>query len=188
MNKDNMIDVKNFSKTKLGSTLALISSVLVGIVAFTIASFTILFLRNMALEVDSQASAVNKSVATALFQILGPAVEHKKYNRIDKVIVNAKTNNLIAYFIVKNNKTKNIDYSSISVLTNKKFSQKLIDSISIDRNRNIKLNDDASTYYIVGEKENYTMYLGFYSKSFILQEVELFINSMSYLVFLAIFN
>ena len=103
MNTETLVNIKKISKTKLSSTLAIISSVLVGLIALMITSFTIFFLRNMTAEVDRQASAVNKSVATALFQVLAPAVENKRYDRIEKFITNARTNNLIAYFIVNGN-------------------------------------------------------------------------------------
>ena len=47
METQELINIKKISKTKLSSTLAIISSVLVGLIALMITSFTIFFLINI---------------------------------------------------------------------------------------------------------------------------------------------
>lgn len=174
------------TKIKLSTHMALISSILIGTIVLFISAFVILFLKDISLIVDSQASTVNKAFSTSIFQVVGKDVDAKNYKNIEKITANAITNNLIAYFIVKDNKTNLIEFSTIKSLTNKNFSTKILTAITANDTKNFTLHKKTNTYYIAGPKKDATMYIGFYSKSLLNQSIENFINSMSFMVVLSI--
>ena len=69
---------KNQLKIKLSTHLALISSVLIGVIVLFLAAAVIFFLRDISLKVDTQNGVVNKALSTSFFQVLGPELEQKK--------------------------------------------------------------------------------------------------------------
>ena len=117
-----MFKKNNKNKIKLSTHLAFLSSILIGVIVLFVAAAVIFFLREISLNVDSQASFVNRALSSSFFQVLGPELEQKKYKNIDKVIDGALANNLVAYFIVKDNATNKIIYSSLKKMENKTFS------------------------------------------------------------------
>ncbi len=177
---------KDTVKLRLSSHLALITSVLIGAIVLFISAYVTMFLKDVSTQVESQASTVNKAVSTSLFQVLSASVDKKDYANVDKIVNNAITNNLIAYFIIKDNDTNIITYSTIEKLKGKVLNKNLLNRVNADENNQYTLQKDTSTYYISGPKKTCTMYIGFYSKAILSQNVENFINNMSYLVILAI--
>ncbi len=178
---------KHALKIKLSTQLALVSSILIGIIALFISAYVVIFLKDTTLRVDNQSSSINRALSVSFFQILGNAADKKDYANVQKIVNNAMNNNLIAYFVVKNNKTNIIEYASIPSLINKTFSTEVLDGIKAkDINSYALLHSETSTYFIPGPKKNITMYIGFYSKALLNQSIEDFIAHMSGIVFLAI--
>lgn len=176
----------NKNKIKLSTHLAFLSSILIGVIVLFVAAAVIFFLREISLNVDSQASFVNRALSSSFFQVLGPELEQKKYKNIDKVIDGALANNLVAYFIVKDNATNKIIYSSLKKMENKTFSTNILKAITVKDIKGHLMGDFYSTYYVIGEKKDFTMYIGFYSKSILSQSIEAFINNMSIIIIFAI--
>lgn len=181
-----MFKKNNKNKIKLSTHLAFLSSILIGVIVLFVAAAVIFFLREISLNVDSQASFVNRALSSSFFQVLGPELEQKKYKNIDKVIDGALANNLVAYFIVKDNATNKIIYSSLKKMENKTFSTNILKAITVKDIKGHLMGDFYSTYYVIGEKKDFTMYIGFYSKSILSQSIEAFINNMSIIIIFAI--
>lgn len=181
-----MFKKNNKNKIKLSTHLAFLSSILIGVIVLFVAAAVIFFLREISLNVDSQASFVNRALSSSFFQVLGPELEQKKYKNVDKVIDGALANNLVAYFIVKDNATNKIIYSSLKKMENKTFSTNILKAITVKDIKGHLMGDFYSTYYVIGEKKDFTMYIGFYSKSILSQSIEAFINNMSIIIIFAI--
>jgi len=181
-----MFKKSNKNKIKLSTHLAFLSSILIGVIVLFVAAAVIFFLKEISLNVDSQASFVNRALSSSFFQVLGPELEQKKYKNIDKVIDGALANNLVAYFIVKDNATNKIIYSSLKKMENKTFSTNILKAITVKDIKGHLMGDFYSTYYVIGEKKDFTMYIGFYSKSILSQSIEAFINNMSIIIIFAI--
>ncbi len=174
------------AKIKLSTHLAFLSSMLIGVIVLFVAAAVIFFLKEISLNVDSQAGFVNRALSSSFFQVLGPELEQKRYKNIDKVIDGALTNNLVAYFIVKDNATNKIIYSSLKKMENKTFSSNILKAITVKDIKGHLVGDYYGTYYVIGEKKDFTMYIGFYSKSILSQSIEAFINNMSIIIVFAI--
>ena len=100
-------------KLKLSTHLALLSSILIGVIVLFVAATVIFFLREISFKVDNQTGLVNRALSTSFFQVLGPEVEKKDYQNIDKIMDGAILNNLVAFFVVKDNANNKIIYSSV---------------------------------------------------------------------------
>mgnify|MGYP003291044764 CR=1 FL=1 len=174
------------SKIKLSTHLALISSVLIGVIVLFVSAAVIFFLKEISFKVDNQISLVNRALSTSFFQVLGPDLEQKKYINVDKVIDAAIVNDLVAYLVVKDNQTNKIVYSSISGFENKEFSSNMLQLLSKGWVENTASQKYFGTYYVIGEKKDITMYIGFYAKSILSQNIEAFINNMSIIIIFAI--
>jgi len=177
---------KHTSKIKLSTHLALISSILIGVIALFISAYVVLFLKDVTIKVDAQSSSINRALSTSFFQILGDASDKKQYATVQRVVNNAINSNLIAYFVIKNNATNKIEYASIPSLKGKVFTTQILNGIKAKDTNNYNLHRDTGTYYITGAKKDSTMYVGFYSKALLNQSIEEFINNMSYIVIIAI--
>ncbi len=177
---------KHTSKIKLSTHMALISSVLIGIITLCIAAYVMLFLKEITIKVDTQSSSINRALSTSLFQILGNAVDKKNYSNIQNVVNNAINSDLIAYFVVKNNTNNKIEYSSIPALKGKIFSTQILNGIKAKDIDTYTPHGNTGTYYVTGAKKDTTMYVGFYSKALLNQNIENFINNMSYIVIFSI--
>lgn len=177
---------KHTSKIKLSTHLALISSILIGVITLFISAYVVLFLKDVTIKVDTQASSINRALSASFFQILGESVDKKQYSSVHKVVTNATNSNLIAYFIVKNNNTNKIEYSSIPALREKTFTTQMLNGIKASNTKNYNLHSDTGTYFIAGAKKDTTMYVGFFSKALLNQSIEDFINNMSYIVIISI--
>lgn len=178
-----MVRERYKSKIKLSTHLALISSVLIGVIVLFVSASVIFFLREISIKVDTQTGHVNRALSTSFFQVLGPDLEQKKYKNVDKVIDAAIVNNLVAYFLVKDNSTNKIVYSTMKNLENKIFSPQMLLSKNIMNSNDY---DYSGTYYVIGEKKDITMYIGFFAKSILSQNIEVFINNMSIIIVFAI--
>ena len=181
-----MFKNKSSMKIKLSTHLALISSVLIGVIVLFVAAAVIFFLKDISLKVDTQTGYVNRALSTSFFQVLGPELEKQKYKNIDKVVDSAITNNLLAYVIVKNNIDNKIIYSSIKNFVGKDFSPTLLRAITSINVEKHNIGDYVGTYYIIGERKDFTMYIGFYSKSILSQNIEDFIDNMSIIIVFAV--
>ena len=181
-----MFKINNKIKLKLSTHLALLSSILIGVIVLFVAAAVIFFLREISFKVDTQTGLVNRALSTSFFQILGPDIENKEYKNIDKVIDGAILNNLVAYFVVKDNASNKVIYSSVKKLTGSEYSPAILKNISEYDIKNYGMKDYLSTYYVIGEKKNFTMYIGFYSKSLLSHSIENFINNMSIIIIFAI--
>lgn len=174
-------------KVKLSTHMALLSSIIVGIIVLMISAYVVFCFRDISSNVYEQTQNINKSVANSLFQIVGKDIEKQNYAYIiSKTINNAINNNLIAYFIIQDNKTNKVEYSSIPSLRGKSFQIKTLKGITAKDTNSYLLKSATSTYYIVGPKKDKTMYVGFYSKALLNQSIEQFTDTMSYLIILAI--
>lgn len=174
------------SKIKLSTHLALLSSVLIGVIVLFVSASVIFFLREISFKVDSQIGFVNRALSASFFQVLGPELEQKNYQNIDKVIDPAVVNNLIAYFVVKDNSTNKIVYSSVDGFENKEFTTSMFQLLAEGGFNSGTAFDYSGTYYVIGEKKDVTMYIGFFSKSILSQNIEAFINNMSVIIVFAI--
>ena len=177
---------KKKSKIKISTHMALISSVLVGGIVLFLSAYVILFLKDISVDVDEHSNAVNTALSASFFQVVGDDVDKKEYGKVEKVIENAMKTHLIAYFIVKNNDTNKIEYSTIKAFTNKGFSASILNGITTRETEDYIMGQNTGTYFVSGAKKDRTMYIGFYSKSLLHQNIEKFIDNMSYLVILAI--
>ena len=177
---------KHISKYKISTIMAFISSALIGTIVLLISAYVIVFLRDISASMSVQTKNINKAVATSLVQILGPEVDKKDYAVMDKSVSNAINTNLIAYFIVSNNKTKKIEYSSIKELENVEISNDTLKKIVAKDTNNFFMHGETSTYYIVAPKKNSTIYVGFFTKAPLTQSLEVFTDNMSYMVILSI--
>lgn len=178
--------VKINKKLKLSSHMALITSILIGVIVLFVSAYVIMFLKDIIVKVEKQSTEINKSVSTSLFQILSPNIDQKNYNNIDKLVSNAIKTNLIAYFVIKDNSTNKIIYSSAKSLSGKDFNYNILNDIDKIEKNPYDSHKDTRTYYISGNKKDSTMYIGFYKKAILSQSLEDFINNMSYIVILAI--
>ena len=176
----------NKSKIKLSTHLAFLSSILIGVIVLFVSAAVIFFLKEISIKVDNQTGFVNRALSTSFFQVLGPEIEQKNYKNIDKVIDGALVNNLVAYFVVKDNSNNKVIYSSLKKMVGKDFSSGILRAITVRDIKNYSNNDYSGTYYVVGERKDFTMYIGFYSKSILSQNIENFIDNMSVIIVFAI--
>lgn len=172
-------------KMKLSTHFALLSAILVGIVVLLVSAYVIWFIRDLSEQIDIQTDIQNRSVATAFFQMLGDGTNPKTYAPARKVINGALTNNLIAYFFMKDNTTEMVEHSSIVGLKGKKFKSNLLDIYSANEIKIKGLLPNQPTYYVSGINKNKTTYIGFYKKSVLTQDLEILVNNMSYIIVFA---
>lgn len=181
-----MADSKKKTKIKISTHMAFVSSILIGAIVLFLSAYVILFLRDISTEVDNNAGSVNKALSTSFFQVVGNEVENHNYYKIDRIVANALKTNLIAYFIVKDNDTNKIVYSTVKGFEDKNFSASILSGITSKETNSPIMGTNTGTYFVSGPKKHTTMYIGFYSKSLLHQNIEKFIDSMSYLVILAL--
>lgn len=181
-----MADSEKKTKIKISTHMAFVSSILIGAIVLFLSAYVILFLRDISTEVDNNAGSVNKALSTSFFQVVGNEVENHNYYKIDRIVANALKTNLIAYFIVKDNDTNKIVYSTVKGFENKNFSASILSGITSKETNSPIMGANTGTYFVSGPKKHTTMYIGFYSKSLLHQNIEKFIDNMSYLVILAL--
>ena len=168
-------------KRTLKLEFTLLTSLLVMLIVLSISFYVMTFVKNLSQNASNQSLMLNETIARMVTEMAANSVKTNSLEKMQVDIENMMKVNLLSYVVVRNVKTKEVEFSTIPNLKNKKLfpSNNLITEIR----KNKKLpNYERETYSLVNSFPKYTVHIGFYQDPVLVSSLDNFRKNLAGLV------
>ena len=171
----------NKIKRTLKLEFTLLTSLLVMLIVLSISFYVMTFVRNLSQNASNQSLMLNETIARMVTEMAANGINTNSLPKIQTDIENMMKVNLLSYVVVRNVKTKEIEFSTLPDLKNKKLfpSNNLITEI---RKKNKMPNCERETYSLVNSFPQYTVHIGFYQDPVLVSSLDSFRKNLAGLV------
>lgn len=171
----------NKIKRTLKLEFTLLTSLLVMLIVLSISFYVMTFVRNLSQNASNQSLMLNETIARMVTEMAANGINTNSLPKIQTDIENMMKVNLLSYVVVRNVKTKEIEFSTLPDLKNKKLfpSNNLITEI---RKKNKMPNCERETYSLVNSFPQYTVHIGFYQAPVLVSSLDSFRKNLAGLV------
>lgn len=168
-------------KRTLKLEFTLLTSLLVMLIVLSISFYVMTFVKNLSQNASNQSLMLNETIARMVTDMVSNGIENNSLTKIQTDIENMMKVNLLSYVVVRNVKTKTIEFSTLPDLKNKKLfpSNNLISNI---RKNNKLPYYERETYSLVNGFTNYTVHIGFYQDPVLVSSLDNFRKNLAGLV------
>lgn len=171
----------NKIKRTLKLEFTLLTSLLVMLIVLSISFYVMTFVKNLSQNASNQSLMLNETIARMVTEMAANSVKTNSLEKMQVNIENMMKVNLLSYVVLRNVKTKEVEFSTIPNLKNKKLfpSNNLITEIR----KNKKLpNYERETYSLVNSFSKYTVHIGFYQDPVLVSSLDNFRKNLAGLV------
>ncbi len=168
-------------KRTLKLEFTLLTSLLVMLIILSISFYVISFVKNLSQSASNQSLMLNETIGRMVTDMISNNIKNNTMPKIQTDIDNMMKVNLISYVVVRNVKTKTIEFSTIPQIKNKKLfpSNNLISEI---RKNNKMPNYERETFSLVNSFKDYTIHIGFYQDPVLVSSLDGFRKNLAGLV------
>ncbi|UKI42240.1 MAG: hypothetical protein L6V95_04555 [Candidatus Melainabacteria bacterium] len=111
----------NKIKRTLKLEFTLLTSLLVMLIVLSISFYVMTFVRNLSQNASNQSLMLNETIARMVTEMAANGINTNSLPKIQTDIENMMKVNLLSYVVVRNVKTKEIEFSTLPDLKNKKL-------------------------------------------------------------------
>ena len=169
------MNTKTKKQTRLRLQFTIMTILMVTVIMLVAGGYTFLFSKDLAGQISYQNSNFNKALATMVYELVREDLVNDNYGNITGKTRSMITNNIIAYILVTDDKTKEVVYSTKGNLVGKSF-EEAQNYLKKNLNGNY---ENQSTYYLFGHSDNENIYVGYYMNSYVQIFLQRLINHLS---------
>lgn len=175
----NLFGILRSKERKLSYEFAFLTSGVIAIIVLCMGLYINAAMNALNEKAQTQSNTLNISLAATIISMISKDVDANNFGNISPKISHMLSNKVVAYLIVVNNATKQIEYTTLPNNVMKLQDGVLIPMPSADLT--IK-----QTRYIKGVRLKYTVYIGFFNDQIFKAYFDLLIKQLSALIFVFI--